>query len=176
MNKYFIFSIFAFAALKACSSGGDTGTISTVTSPDTADVASNDRGQKHDTRPIGNGYAETVLNRSDDGHFYADVMINGAPVHAMIDTGASIIALTRDDAQRAGLSFSAEEFTGTAQTAGGVTAVKPVMLDRVAMGPLEANQVEAAIITDGLTQTLLGQSWLRRVGTVTIEGDRMVLR
>jgi aspartyl protease family protein len=97
-------------------------------------------------------------------------------VHFMVDTGASMVALTRDDAQRIGLQFSDGDFTGAAQTAGGQVKLKPVTLDRVTLGALEANQVEAAIVGEGLGQSLLGQSWLRQVGKVTIEGDRMVLR
>lgn len=124
----------------------------------------------------GNGYAETILRRAPDGHFYADLMVNGAPIKFLVDTGATTVALTRDDAQRAGLQFSDGEFTGKAQTASGTVGVKPVTLDRVSLGALEATQVDASIIESGLTQSLLGQSWLKRVGTVTIEGDEMKLR
>jgi aspartyl protease family protein len=175
MMKQFGLLIFAAFALRTCF-GGDAATVSSV-SPDDASAAAA-RGEQNTDKPrsIGNGYAETVLERSADGHFYADIMINGAPIRALVDTGASMIALSKDDAQRAGLAFSPDEFTGSAQTAGGVAAVKPVMLDRVTLGVLEADRVEAAIVDQGLNQTLLGQSWLKRVGTVTIEGDRMVLR
>ncbi len=128
------------------------------------------------SRSVGNGFAETGLDRAPDGHFYADVMVNGTSVHFMVDTGASMVALTKGDAQRIGLQFSDGDFTGAAQTAGGQVALKPVTLDRVTLGALEANQVEAAIVSEGLSQSLLGQSWLRQVGKVTIEGDRMVLR
>lgn len=124
----------------------------------------------------GNGYASVRLARAADGHFYADAMVNGAPVRFMVDTGASSIALSAEDARRVGLAFSAGEFTGQAQTASGTVGIKPVALDRVTIGPLEATQVDAAIVEQGLGISLLGQSWLRRVGTVTINGDVMELR
>ncbi len=124
----------------------------------------------------GNGFADVTLNRAADGHFYADAMVNGTAIHFLVDTGATTIALTREDAQRAGLQFSNDEFTASAQTANGPAALKPVTLNRVALGPLEANQVDAAIVDKGLNISLLGQNWLRQVGTVTIQGDRMVLR
>ena len=60
---------------------------------------------------MGNGYADAAIARSADGHFYADLMVNGAPVHFLVDTGASVVALTRDDAQKVGLQFSEGEFT-----------------------------------------------------------------
>jgi aspartyl protease family protein len=125
---------------------------------------------------LGNGYAATELTRADDGHFYADLMVNGTPVHFLVDTGATSIALTREDAQKIGLQFSEGEFTARAQTASGTVGLKPVLLDRVTLGPLEATQVEAAIVEEGLGQSLLGQSWLKQVGTVTIENDKMMLR
>jgi aspartyl protease family protein len=132
--------------------------------------------QASKSHAIGNGYAENVLERAADGHFYAEVMVNGSPIRMLVDTGATSIALTTEDAQRVGLQFSESEFTGRAMTAAGEVAVKPISLDRVSMGPLEANAVDAAIISDGLSVSLLGQAWLKRVGNVTIEGDRMILR
>jgi aspartyl protease family protein len=124
----------------------------------------------------GNGLAGVTLNRAPDGHFYADAIINGATIHVLIDTGATTVALTRADAQAAGVQFSAGEFTGTAQTAGGNIAFKPVMLDRVGIGAVEARNVDAVVVDSALNVSLLGQSWLRRVGKVEIAGDRMVLR
>jgi aspartyl protease family protein len=124
----------------------------------------------------GNGLAEVSLSRASDGHFYADALINGATIHVLVDTGASTVALTRADAQAVGLQFSNGDFTGTAQTAGGKVAMKPVTLDRVAIGAVEARNVDAVVVDSALNVSLLGQSWLRRVGNVQIAGDKMVLR
>jgi aspartyl protease family protein len=124
----------------------------------------------------GNGLAGVTLTRSADGHFYADATINGATIHVLVDTGASTVALTRADAQAAGVQFGPGDFTATAQTAGGRVAMKPVMLDRVGIGAIEARNVDAVVIDSAMTVSLLGQSWLRRVGNVQIAGDRMVLR
>jgi aspartyl protease family protein len=126
--------------------------------------------------PAGNGMAEVTLTRAGDGHFYADAMVNGAPVHFMVDTGATSVVLTKADAQAGGVQFSNGDFTAVGQGAGGTIALKPVTLDRVALGPVEARGVDAVVAEGGLNISLLGQSWLRRVGTVTISGDRMVLR
>ncbi len=131
---------------------------------------------KPGAKPMGNGYAETTLERSPDGHFYAEMRVNGTPITFMVDTGASVIALSREDAARLGISAVESDFTAVAQTASGTVGLKPVTLDRVALGSLEANQVEAAVVQQGLTTSLLGQSWLKRVGTVRIEGDRMMFR
>ncbi len=124
----------------------------------------------------GNGLADVKLTRSADGHFYADAIINGATIHVLVDTGATTVALTRADAQAAGLQFSEGDFTGTAQTAGGDIRLKPVKLDRVGIGPVEARNVDAVVVDSKMNVSLLGQSWLRRVGNVQITGDRMILR
>jgi aspartyl protease family protein len=126
--------------------------------------------------PAGNGIAEATIERAGDGHFYADAQVNGTPVRFLVDTGATTVALTREDAQRAGLSFSATDFDETARGAGGAIATKSVTLDRVAVGPVEASAVDAVVAESKLAHSLLGQSFLSRVRTVTIAGDRMVLR
>ena len=121
----------------------------------------------------GNGIASQELVRDANGHFYAEAQVNGARIRFLIDTGASIVALTRDDAQRAGITFGSER--ARAIGADGEVEVIPVTIDRIAIGPLEAREVRGAV-ADNLPVSLLGQSFLSRVGSVEIRGDRMVLR
>jgi aspartyl protease family protein len=130
-------------------------------------------GSPDPAKTIGNGSAGRELVRSPDGHFYADAQVNGAQVHFMIDTGASMVALTRADAQRAGITLPSER--AQAMGAGGAIEVIPVTIERVAIGPLEARDVPGAIAAE-LPISLLGQSYLERVGSVEIRGDRMILR
>ena len=122
---------------------------------------------------VGNGHASQELVREPDGHFYAEAQVNGARVRFMIDTGATFVALTRDDAQRAGIPLGSAR--ATAIGAGGPVEVIPVTIDRLAIGALSATQVQGAV-ADELAVSLLGQSFLSQVGTVEIHGDRMVLR
>jgi aspartyl protease family protein len=122
---------------------------------------------------VGNGYVSQELVRNPDGHFYAEAQVNGAQIRFMIDTGATIVALTREDAQRAGIQFGSDR--AMVRGVGGPVEVIPVTIDRLAIGSLTATQVEAAV-ADDLGVSLLGQSFLSRVGTVEIQGDRMVLR
>jgi aspartyl protease family protein len=123
--------------------------------------------------PAGNGHVTHELVRDQNGHFYAEAQVNGARIRFLIDTGASIVALTRDDAQRAGISFGSER--AKAIGADGEVEVIPVTIDRIAVGPIEAREVRGAV-ADNLPVSLLGQSFLSRVGSVEIRGDRMVLR
>lgn len=120
-------------------------------------------------------YGEVVLQRQADGHFYTDVQVNGTPIHFLVDTGASAIALTVDDAQRVGLSFNEADFEPVGMGAGGTVYGLPVQLDQVALGNRTVTGVQAAIL-DGGTQSLLGQAFLARFDSVEIRGDTMVLR
>ena len=122
---------------------------------------------------VGNGVASQELVRSADGHFYADAQVNGAPIRFMVDTGATAVALTRDDAQRAGLQLGPER--SVARGVGGLVEVVPVTIDRISLGAIEARHVRAAVVED-LDVSLLGQSFLSQVGSVEIQGDRMVMR
>lgn len=128
------------------------------------------------TADAGNGVTSFTATRAPDGHFYADVRINGATTRMLVDTGASSVVLNRGDAQRAGLSARRGEFSVTAQTAGGDIALKPVTIDRMALGSVSSRNVPALIAEDDLPVSLLGQSFLQRVGSVEISGDRMTLR
>ena len=121
----------------------------------------------------GNGVASRELARGPDGHFYADAQVNGATIRFLVDTGASVVVLTPADAQRAGIALPSTRMQ--AMGAGGAIEVIPVTIDRIAVGPLETRGVQAAV-ADQLPVSLLGQSFLGRVGTVEIRGDRMVLR
>lgn len=115
------------------------------------------------------------LERQVDGHFYADVRINGAPVHMLIDTGASEIALSRNDARMAGLATSIGMNDVVGEGADGAVHGEYVRLDNVELGPLSAQGLDAVVLNSG-EQSLLGQSFLSKFASVKIEDDKMVLR
>jgi len=116
-----------------------------------------------------------TLKREPDGHFYADTMINGASIRMLVDTGASGIALSRDDARRAGIGISIGMPNVVGQGAGGDVHGEMVMLDRVSLGGESATGMPA-IVLDGGDQSLLGQAFLGKFASVEIRGDTMVLR
>ena len=118
---------------------------------------------------------DAVLGRSSDGHFYADVTVDSAELRMLVDTGASVVALTGSDAEAIGLEWSDDELFPIGRGASGDVIGKPVRLERVRLGDLEAENVEAMIVPEGLDVSLLGQSFLGRVGKVEIEDGRMVL-
>jgi len=115
-----------------------------------------------------------TLKRQWDGHFYADAQINGTSIRMLVDTGASTIALSRDDARRAGVGISIGMPNVVGRGASGDVKGEYVTLDRVSLGG-ESAQGVSAIVLDGGEKSLLGQSFLSKFDSVEIKGDTMVL-
>ncbi|WP_374413625.1 TIGR02281 family clan AA aspartic protease [Novosphingobium colocasiae] len=116
-----------------------------------------------------------VLERQTDGHFYVRASVNHTTTRFLVDTGASIVALTADDARAAGLSWSNDDLVPIGKGASGTVYGVPVALDSVELGGTMARSISGAIIPQGLPVSLLGQSFLSHVHSVRIEGDRMTL-
>ena len=116
-----------------------------------------------------------TLERASDGHFYANPTINSRELHVLVDTGASVVALTGEDARAIGLDWDDAEIRPIARGASGDVHGVPATIDRMQLGGLEAHDVAAIIVPEGLDITLLGQSFLHQVGRVEISGDAMTL-
>ena len=101
------------------------------------------------------------LKAGRNGHFNAEAEVNGRSIDVMVDTGATMIALTYEDAERAGLFLNSSDFTQAVTTANGVARVAPVTLDRVSIGDITVRNVPAAVAERGRLKTsLLGMTFL----------------
>ena len=110
-----------------------------------------------------------------NGHFHTEASIGGTKVRFLVDTGASVVALTEADAWRVGIPFSTSDFVPVGRQVSGELRGKPVMLGEVRVGSKVVRDVEAVIV-EGATMNLLGQSFLRRAGRIEMDGETMVLR
>jgi aspartyl protease family protein len=121
--------------------------------------------------------AGVVRIRQDDyGHFSTDAVVNGHILPVMVDTGASLVVLTYEDADRIGLFPHNLNFSGRANTANGVAKVAPVRLSRVRIGGILLNDIPAVVAEPGvLRQNLLGMSFLRKLKRFEIENQQLVL-
>lgn len=117
----------------------------------------------------------TELKRSGSGHFATNVAVNGQPVEMVVDTGATAVALSVDDARRLGLPVDPAAFRVVGTGASGPVRGATLVLDDVAVDGRHVGQVEAVVL-EGLDRSLLGQSYLRRLEQVRIDGDVMTLR
>lgn len=118
---------------------------------------------------------ETVLDRASDGHFYAEATVDGQQVLFLVDTGASVVALTGDDAADLGLQWYEEDLQPVGRGASGPVRGVPIMLNELMLGSFRSQNVPAVIIPRGLPVSLLGQSFLSKIENVEISGDQMVL-
>jgi aspartyl protease family protein len=115
--------------------------------------------------------------RTSDGDFAIAAQINGARIAMVLDTGASSVVLTQDDAKAAGLPLALLDYTVSIDTANGRTRAAPVTLDRIAIGTLEEKSVDALVVQPGQLKTsLLGMSFLNRLQSWQVVGDRLVLK
>jgi aspartyl protease family protein len=116
------------------------------------------------------------LRAGANGHFFTEVEVNGRRIDTMVDTGASVIALTFEDAIQAGVAPSPSDFTHTVNTANGVSRVAPVMLDRVQIGDIVVRNVQGVVIERGkLNTTLLGNSFLSRLSRYEMRSGRLLM-
>ena len=116
-----------------------------------------------------------AVPQSFDGHYYLTLSVNGAPVEFVVDTGATEMVLTREDAAAIGIDTGSLNFIGTAFTANGAVRTSPVWLDEVRLGPLVDRNVRAVVNDGELFGSLLGMGYLERFSSIEIRGDELIL-
>ena len=120
---------------------------------------------------------EVQLARADTGDFQIAIDVNGKRVPMVLDTGASTVVLTYDAAKAAGLPLEMLKYTVGIDTANGNAHAAAVTLDRIAIGGITETSVPALIAQPGQLKTsLLGMSFLNRLQSWEVRGDRLLLR
>jgi aspartyl protease family protein len=115
--------------------------------------------------------------RSRGGEFRVTVEINGNKVATVLDTGASSVVLTQEAAKAAGLPIEVLNYTVPVDTANGRTRAAAVTLDRLAIGSIVERAVPALVAQPGqLSTTLLGMTFLSRLESWEVRGDKLLLR
>ncbi|TIN39474.1 MAG: TIGR02281 family clan AA aspartic protease, partial [Mesorhizobium sp.] len=120
------------------------------------------------------GRATVTLDKAGNGHFEARIMVNGRPVRAVVDTGATSTVLTAQDAQAAGFNPAALNFTIPVSTANGMARAAVVRTDELAIGGIVRNDMPVMIAAPGmLGQSLLGMNFIGSLSGFDVRGDRM---
>lgn len=120
-----------------------------------------------------NTNASVTLQSDARGHFVAPGKINNLSISMLVDTGASMITLSAQDARRLGIDYKTGQ-QGFSSTANGRVPVYQVRLNSVKVGDIELSQVDAVVQEQGLPFALLGMSFLNRT-QMQRDGERMVL-
>jgi aspartyl protease family protein len=116
------------------------------------------------------------LQAGRNGHFNTQAEVNGRPIEVMVDTGATLVALSYEDAERAGIYLNNSDFSRAVSTANGVARVAPVTLDRVSIGDITVRNVPAAVAEPGRLKTsLLGMTFLSRLSRFDMRSGVLVL-
>lgn len=116
-----------------------------------------------------------TIPKSAGGHFEVEARVDGRRLNFMVDTGASVIALTARDAARLGIHPKPSDFTIQVRTANGITKAAPVELGMVEIGNITVRNVRGIVQAEGaLSENLLGMSFLSRV-KFTHERGKLVI-
>lgn len=117
-----------------------------------------------------------TIPRNGDGHFYAGAYLNGKKIIFMVDTGASSISLSKEDAKELGFDPASLRYTKEFFTANGVSFSAPVTIADFRIGPLSRKNVRAYVSGGDMDVSLLGMSILESFASFKIEGDLLILK
>ncbi|YBV97208.1 TIGR02281 family clan AA aspartic protease [Phyllobacteriaceae bacterium JZ32] len=122
------------------------------------------------------GSLTVTLAKSANGHFQVNGRVNGARVPFLVDTGASMIILSSDDARRAGIDTGSLSYSVPIMTANGSTSAAAVRLKTLQIGDIERHDIRALVAQDSrLSGSLLGMNFLDTLRGFSVRGDELVL-
>ncbi len=113
--------------------------------------------------------------RRSDGHYYLTLRINDAPVEFVVDTGATDVVLTTQDARKVGIDPDNLDFIGTAMTANGRVRTAPTRVDTAVLGDITVENLKVYVNEGMMDTSLLGMSYLRRFERIEIADDMLIL-
>lgn len=122
-----------------------------------------------------NETGELVIARAPDGHFYLDAIINGAKIKFLIDTGASDIALTKNDAAKLGIDIARLKFTRKYSTANGISYAAPITLQTVTIGNKTFRNIKGHVGQGDLDISLFGMSAIESFKGFKLDRDMLIL-
>ena len=134
---------------------------------------------RNQTKPIAkqkSGSVVSIPKNPRDGQFWASGRVNSGHVRFLVDTGASTVALTMQDAQKAGIKTRDLKFNVPISTAGGRNYAAFVKLDSVAIGGITLRDVDAMVVEKGLSVSLLGMTYLGQLQKVEASPNALLLR
>ena len=109
------------------------------------------------------------------GQFYLDILVNGARVPFLVDTGASSVVLTKEAARRARINPNRLDYTQRAHTANGTIRIAPVRVREMRVGQLRMGQVDAVVNEAPMQMSLLGMTFLSRLRGYEVKGKEFFL-
>ncbi len=118
---------------------------------------------------------ETRIQMASDGHFWADVTINGVPRRMLIDSGATSTALSTATAAAAKVDVSESPFPALIETANGPISARTATVSRLIVGSVVARDVGVVVSPSFGETDVLGMNFLSRLGSWRVEGKTLIL-
>jgi len=115
-----------------------------------------------------------AVPRGNDGHYHLTLEVDGVPVRFVVDTGASQIVLSQQDAARIGIDPASLNYSGIANTANGAVRTAPVMLGEVALGDITDRDIPAVVNSGAMDASLLGMTYLGLYDRIEISNGELV--
>ncbi|TWF49768.1 TIGR02281 family clan AA aspartic protease [Neorhizobium alkalisoli] len=123
------------------------------------------------------GASEVVIHKTLGDHFQTNVTVEGKVLRMLVDTGASSVVLSYEDARTIGLDVASLTYSVTVMTANGRATAAPVRLTEMSIGPIVRRNVRAMVATEGrLDESLLGMTFLSTLGSLQMQTDELRLR
>ena len=116
------------------------------------------------------------LTADADGKFFVTGLVNGGSVQFLVDPSSDLVILTGADATRSGLDPDRLNFGNGSKQSGNQTGSTQVVIYQLAVGPIRLVNVEGQVDLGRNGSSILGKSFLDRIGSYEVNGDSMVLR
>ena len=118
---------------------------------------------------------EVRIRMSPDGHFWAHVTLDGVPRRLLIDSGATVTALSTDTAEAAGLDVRRPVLPILIRTANGTVTAETAIVARLRLGDIRANDLSVVVSPAFGDTNVLGMNFLSRLKSWRVEGSTLVL-
>ncbi len=124
----------------------------------------------------GNINQDTISFRADlSGHFVVRAKINDKNIDFLVDTGATDVALTLEDAATVGYKIDDLSFDIPVSTANGTAYAAAIMINKIEIGPISVSNVRASVVRSDMDTSLLGMSFLNKLKGYEVNGDLLTL-
>ena len=126
--------------------------------------------------PMASANGDLTISQSSDGSYYISGAVNGQPVTFLVDTGASDVVLTQEDARRAGIDVGALTYSRASSTANGIGRDSPVTVSSLEVSGVRLLEFPVVVNKAPMPNSLLGMSYLRRLKSFRFDHNRLILQ
>jgi len=127
-------------------------------------------------KQVNQGSVVSIPKNRQDGQFWADARVNSGHVRFLVDTGAGAVALTLNDAKKAGIKTRDLVYNVPISTAGGKNMAAFVELKSISVGAITLRNIRALVVPEGLDTSLLGMTYLGQLQKVEATPNALLLR